>query len=266
MVNAYERRGSSPSITAALFNPINNMKSAYIGTSALPTVLMMAHSGSLTLAPYMWIGESLRGVGLLKGGALLSKHPSLLSPLFNVWRSPGVGETIEGIGKSLKLNPDQIQQMVKGARTYMKAHRFSPINEKKFVSQMITSMNIKSNKQLTRVMSKKILPTLLPKMKAAATISSVGTVLTAAYVGIVAADVISHLTGFAFKGVTTTLRMIDAAAVHARALEFSGRMSVGFKTPFAATERQRLMQELQRQHLPGSRVLGNEASDYARII
>ena len=85
-------------------------------------------------------------------------------------------------------------------------------------------------------------------------------------IGLQLGDLAANGAAMAFKGMIAVSKVIDAQTQNMRNLEFGEGLGAGFRTQQAATERQRLVQELQRTPLSGRRFLGREANLYSGMI
>lgn len=102
-------------------------------------------------------------------------------------------------------------------------------------------------------------------------LTHVGTAKLGAVVGTMAAGItLGYAAGrgaeFLFKTAVNAVESITAIAEHARALEFGGTLGAGYQTQEAATERQRALKMIQRNHLSGRRALGLEAQNYSALV
>jgi len=69
-----------------------------------------------------------------------------------------------------------------------------------------------------------------------------------------------------FKGSVSALEYARSKNEHLRNLEFGQPLGAGYMSQGAATERQRALSEIARQHIDGSSFSGNEASYYSQRI
>ena len=76
----------------------------------------------------------------------------------------------------------------------------------------------------------------------------------------------AKLVGFTINKAIQVTNKVNEVAEHVRSLEFGGTLGPGYRTGAAATERQRLVQELQNSSSSNRRFKGQEASLYSGII
>jgi len=97
-------------------------------------------------------------------------------------------------------------------------------------------------------------------------IGRVGAIANPIIWGLTAADVVAWGAGMAYKGALAASQFAESLRVNSRRLEMGGSLTRGYTSQGAATERQRLMAELQRTPLAGRRFMGQEASLYAGMV
>ena len=97
-------------------------------------------------------------------------------------------------------------------------------------------------------------------------IGRIGTAATWMGVGLMVGEGAMWLAGTAFKAQQSLVKYAESMRQHARMINFGGSLQPGYMTQGAFTERQRLVQEMQRSPLAGRRMMGNEASIYHGML
>jgi len=137
------------------------------------------------------------------------------------------------------------------------------MKERKTVIKKITALKQMSSADIYKKVFTKDLLNNFSKMSI---IGRVGAIANPIIWGLTAADVVAWGAGMAYKGALAASQFAESLRVNSRRLEMGGSLTRGYTSQGAATERQRLMAELQRTPLAGRRFMGQEASLYAGMV
>lgn len=244
-----------------LLNPVSNLKLEFVSPLSIFTYRSMKNKGNLMIQPFYFLDLV---PGVKKFGSNINLRSMMKEPTLKKFGQSGLGLITGKWGWNIE---DSLGEMLpeKGAASIM-AKRIQDYTKKNNIikhEEFISFLKKGSEKETAFVTSNEAaLVKLANRTKTLMKIGSIGQgVMTTYWAGRLIADL---SIGF-FKGAVASANYINAAKQSVRDLEF-GKVTSGFMSQGAATERQVALQEMQNSHLNGSLFLTNEAKNYAGII
>jgi hypothetical protein len=258
-------------------SPLESVKYMLTPGGALYTSFFMKQAGSITvfpsgigqffLRPFMTAGATRIGLGpfwaekvvpgVLGGGTILGGSTSA-----------SVVDALATIGDSSRKEFNNVFQ--KSFRHAVRHKKWMAGGETAVHDVMNTIYDKLSDRFNSRMvnnfMTKLSSASFARTVNTAMYVSRLGSFITPIATGWFVGSAIGRAAELSFKAGMSAIQYAAAKAEQLRSLEFGGTLGAGYRTQSAATERQRAMQALQRNHMGGRRALGTEAQQYAALI
>lgn len=264
------------STVGSFTNPLESLKWAFWSAPAAWTYAEMSRVGSFAFRPIALTGLAGREFW---GGLIAGKDPAskFFRGAFGGFTVGGTEAGLLGGMETAGLSSKHLKEFSTVYRKTLKAARWKRMDPKLFIKGFVKNLdkseiigNVAGDygplKQHLTKLSSRATNKLIPLIERNILISRIGSVGLPIVNTIMVSSVVSQLTSFAFKAATGLADAMDSAAESLRSLEFGGYLGAGYQTSAAATDRQRAIQEIQRSHTNGRRVIGNEANMYSELI